>query len=83
MQRRATYLAHLVVGIPGSPSVRIGLACALLASGASRAEIVAHLRWSDPSMLTISARPNRADSMISPSPRTHCLLDYRGHPAPR
>ena len=41
-------------------SFRVGLACALLAAGASQSEIMARLRWSDPSMTTVYARPNRA-----------------------
>lgn len=44
-------------------SVRMGLACAFLACGASRAEIMPPLRG--PSMPTINARPNPATTMSS------------------
>ena len=48
-------------------SFRIGLACALLAAGASRDEIMARVRWSDPAMTTVYARPNPGDAMRSSS----------------
>ena len=58
-------LPHDRVSCYSMHSFRIGLACALLTAGASQSEIMARLRWSDPSMTTIYARPNPADAMRS------------------